>query len=815
MTTAGLTTTPPRLSLYPDITTEKPSGETTLANWLAAIHGGRYQVAITTIREAAGTPAYGNLKNRLPCVTYGGFFPDGSKNDSPYTASPYVFLDWDQHGSEQSTFALEMARARLASHPSVVAVYTSAGGAGLHIVAAVEPIPQTPAEYRSAWASVTHALELGAQNDSQVAHAGRLACASYDPHLYYRATPIPIHWTPAATATATRQTRPRMGRIAEGFAELSARHGGNWDQTALEEARRRAVAGAVADGQEEPDQVLAGNKAADAFLVTGFRMPCAYHGGTNATSLRIWAEPYEVGKGRNARTLWGLRAHCHSHGCDPNAVIRWLTHEADIRWPAGALPPGESDREYAVQDVLAMVRLELRLELHSGLMMVRTMRAADGQPLPPDRIIAESGVPYSAGDWAVVTDTLIDVLLLLCERYVGDFKGGSRVWRTTLVLTARRHPETSNDVIDWLYSLPAWDGEYRKDFLWQNALGAADTQLHREASGRFLVGAVARILESGITHDWIPVLTGEQVLGKSRSLRDLLPPKHQLDWYADGVSLDEDKQRIHEGIGGAILVEFSEMAGYRSARAVEHFKSFLDTRVDRYRRPYAYAATDNKREWVGAGTTNCGGIPPDPTGSRRYALVECGDKADWSYIPKNRDMLWAEALATFRQWDDAGRPGMPPNLLSLELRPEQEIANATATETTAAMDRVLEYLGRVGHYYPTEDSAQTAAVLWDAAVQASWITGRSIPPMDRSDAQAFPGALLAMGWRRTSKRIGATRANRYWYPLPVAAYQYPALFPAQNGAYPALVPPQVPAQNGTAHQYTNGAAPAPAVVSLI
>jgi predicted P-loop ATPase len=40
---------------------------------------------------------------------------------------------------------------------------------------------------------------------------------------------------------------------------------------------------------------------------------------------------------------------------------------------------------------------------------------------------------------------------------------------------------------------------------------------------RFLVAAVARIFEPGCTMQWMPILVGEQAIGKSRFLEMLTP----------------------------------------------------------------------------------------------------------------------------------------------------------------------------------------------------------------------------------------------------------------------------------------------------
>ena len=86
-----------------------------------------------------------------------------------------------------------------------------------------------------------------------------------------------------------------------------------------------------------------------------------------------------------------------------------------------------------------------------------------------------------------------------------------------------------------------------------------------------------------------------------------------------GSTLDADQQKTMESIGGALLVEFSEMAGMGSAD--RKFKAFLTKQFDRWRRPYAHNASESGRKWIAEGTSNPPlAIPSDPSGSRRYLV---------------------------------------------------------------------------------------------------------------------------------------------------------------------------------------------------
>ena len=154
----------------------------------------------------------------------------------------------------------------------------------------------------------------------------------------------------------------------------------------------------------------------------------------------------------------------------------------------------------------------------------------------------------------------------------------------------------------WLEKLPAWDGVERMSELWITPLLMPDTELNREAGGRFLIGGVRRAFEPGCVHDWIPVLVGPQGIGKSSMLKTLLP---YSEWLSDSVGLDDDRKERIEGAGPAVIVEYSEMAGLSKADS-RAFKNSLSVPTDRVRLPWGRHSVGINRRWVGVGTANGG-----------------------------------------------------------------------------------------------------------------------------------------------------------------------------------------------------------------
>ena len=704
---------------------EKVPGQVyTVEEWLSFIRDGAQAKTITAIRDSRGTPRYDFLKRQLPCASFAGTFPLGRAGKFPSNTSGMLFLEVDFHDGAPPEGWLESERARLSAHPAVVTIYASAGGAGLHAVVAVDPVPVDRQSYRQAWAWATRELVLENTGDPLVKDSTRLACISHDPGLYVNMTPQPLRWRPNALSGAGRKAQEGARQrtpddLAQAFRLIAAHFGVGFEGVS------------------------------DADCETGLRMPCVYHGGDNETSLHVWLGQRDVtdkkGKTQAVPTLY---AKCHSQDCPGPVVLRFVAREAGIKWPITSGVRWSAQPMDAVNDTLGLLRLDIRMNRGTGYIEVRPW---DG--FEPDRMLADAGIPYRRG-WVNIGGTVFDKALRLLSKDSFDISGTAADWTDALLVTASASPHSGFPFRDdFLEQLDGWDGVSRLDALFRDALGAENTELNRTAARAFLVGAIRRTYEPGAVHDWMPVLVGEQGLGKSRFLRALLPPAMELEQYAENLDLSQSPQQIAEGIGGAVIAEFSEMAGIKSVRATEGFKSFLSARNDRYRRPYHHEPSSNPRMWVGAGTANDEAIPADPSGSRRYAAVQCGAVADWEYVPKVRNQLWAEALALYNDWLADGSPNPPPNLLPPELREAQEVVNAWHTGGDATMESLVDALEPVAGKYVGWANAAVLMKLWDEAHRqraytTSPGTAFSIPPFGKPEQTRFGAALGQVGWRK-------------------------------------------------------------------
>lgn len=218
---------------------------------------------------------------------------------------------------------------------------------------------------------------------------------------------------------------------------------------------------------------------------------------------------------------------------------------------------------------------------------------------------------------------------------------------------------------NWLTRLPPPDGRPRLDTWLTDYLGAEATPYSRAVGRAFLVAMVARVMRPGCKHDHVLVLAGAQGIGKSTVCQILGGA-----WAGDNMpSIRDGAREAGLYLRGHWLVELAELAPSRKAEA-EDLKAFLSRSNDEIRAPYARRADVVPRQCVFVGTTNETAFLKDATGGRRFWPVTCGATIKTDALARDREQLFAEALAAF----SAGEPWHLSPKLEQEAATQQEEA---------------------------------------------------------------------------------------------------------------------------------------------
>lgn len=237
---------------------------------------------------------------------------------------------------------------------------------------------------------------------------------------------------------------------------------------------------------------------------------------------------------------------------------------------------------------------------------------------------------------------------------------------------------------DYLDSLPKWDGIKRVETIFVNYLKADDTPYVRAVTRKTFAAAVARIYQPGIKFDCVPVLDGDQGIGKSTIIKDLVGS----EYYSESLSLtDMDDKSGAEKLQGFWVVEIGELAGMKKAD-IEKVKAFLSTSDDKYRPSYGKTVESHPRQSIIIATVNGErGYLRDITGNRRFWIIKVHQqkqKKTWSFDEAFRAQFWAEAKAIWQSGENLFLEGD-------DLEAAEE-AQRSAMEVDERVGMVEEYL---------------------------------------------------------------------------------------------------------------------------
>jgi predicted P-loop ATPase len=315
--------------------------------------------------------------------------------------------------------------------------------------------------------------------------------------------------------------------------------------------------------------------------------------------------------------------------------------------------------------------------------------------------------------------------------------------RRVLDSTARRNP--FHPVRDYLESLPAWDGKPRIGSWLINYCGVesndANPDQYAMAVGeKFLISAVARIFEPGCKVDHILVLEGEQGIGKSTAARILAG-----EWFTDQLGEMGSKDAAMQ-VRGVWIVELSELGTLgRSETARE--KAFISQQTERFRLPYGHRLVHVPRQCVFIATTNLETWLKDETGGRRFWPVHCRG-VDLTALQRDRDQLWAEALARYRD----GVPWWLEDAKVIQLAAEEQLGRYFED---VWQDKVIQYAEE-------ESSLPAGAPRGSASVpEILRRLGIETARQDQPAANRVARCLRIGGWRRAYLGPRGAREWRY------------------------------------------------------
>jgi putative DNA primase/helicase len=352
--------------------------------------------------------------------------------------------------------------------------------------------------------------------------------------------------------------------------------------------------------------------------------------------------------------------------------------------------------------------------------------------LPPVR--AQDGVS-ALGDWTDADTTRT------CAWFASEIGFEPTAKHVEQAVSAAAASCAVHPVRDYLHSLK-WDGMARLDDVLASYFGAQSTEYARQVGSRWMISAVARVMQPGCQADCVLVLEGPQGRGKSTGLAALTG----VEWFADtGLAIgDKDSYQCLRGKWCYELGELDALKGREETRV----KMYVSARVDTYRPSYGARARDFRRQIVFAGTTNEDTYLTDSSGNRRWWPVRVG-QVDVEAIRRNRDQLWAEAVARY----DTGAAW---HVDTPELRALCEAEQREREIEDPWLPLVVEWLAEPQQKLRRERQGVTTTEVLAGAI-------RMEPDRMRRSEQTRVGYILRrLEWKAAQRREGGGRVRRYF-----------------------------------------------------
>ena len=280
---------------------------------------------------------------------------------------------------------------------------------------------------------------------------------------------------------------------------------------------------------------------------------------------------------------------------------------------------------------------------------------------------------------------------------------GEAAWRRALDIVANLN-QVDPLIEEYLSILPRKeDNEFLENWL-SELVPLEDSEhnliLAKWAAKYLFLGVVQRSYDAGCKLHEMLILKGEQGVGKSAICESVLPPRFASECFTSSLDLTNNVKEIAEIIQGVALAEASEMTGMGRVE-ITKIKSLVSAQIDKVRLAYRRNPESIKRRCIFVGTTNEDCLPNDPTGNRRFVVVETDGKRAYhkveTWMDKNRDRLFSAALWAY---ENGERANLPKELYLIrdKVNDTQRITNELLEEAARQSINIIHKIADSGQH---------------------------------------------------------------------------------------------------------------------
>jgi hypothetical protein len=257
---------------------------------------------------------------------------------------------------------------------------------------------------------------------------------------------------------------------------------------------------------------------------------------------------------------------------------------------------------------------------------------------------------------------------------------------------------------------------------------------------RQLIGLVARALNPGCElHTCLVLQSDQQGIGKSTFWK-LLGGQWFSDSLGDLRDVREDRLQLHS----AWIHEWGEIDAMIGKRESETLKRFLSCSRDDVRRPYGRGTEQLLRSCGLVGTTNRRDFIKDPTGNRRFPIIQIR-KVQLDWVKANRDRIWGSAVAAYKAdqpWHYSAAEGLVVSQQAMGY---------------AAEDPLRDRLETWSEDHPDLDNVPLVRVLWDLRDECPDYWERRT---NKEFMRQVALAMTALGWAVAGERVRYLLPNK-------------------------------------------------------
>jgi Virulence-associated protein E len=295
-----------------------------------------------------------------------------------------------------------------------------------------------------------------------------------------------------------------------------------------------------------------------------------------------------------------------------------------------------------------------------------------------------------------------------------------------------------------------WDGKERLDTWLTNTWGVEDAQYTREIASKWLISSCARMDIPGSKVDWMFIAIGPQGTGKT-SMPGIM-------FYGNNTTLygEQNDKDFHLQLHSALVVGFDELDSF-SRKEASMLKAMITRNQDMFRPPYGATVETFKRRFTLYG---CGNrtefLQADPSGQRRYAVIEVPRLLDFKLLEEIRDQLWAEAWVRYQDgktnWWEIGNAS--------EHAKQYEVANILQEQIEGWI--TAQFAAKQGANFDKEGNL----LFTMSTLAGSLFQGENVSV---AKAKEMGGILGGLGYKNKSIRRNGSVGRYYVIPRPSVA----------------------------------------------